>query len=459
MFLSSLMGIARRSFLLALLLMLAGPVSASFAQQEQPLEPDQPKAPEKVEVAPAADADIARRLKGILTSTGWFEQPQVTVRDGVVFLDGRALRREHREWAEQLAANTVDVAAVVNRLEVERSPWDISPALNELSDLWQETLKSLPLFAFGLLVLILFLGLSRLTASLARRGLARREVKPLLRDVGAKALAIPVFLVGLYIVLKISGLTRLALTVLGGTGIAGLVIGIAFRDIMENFLASILISTRNPFRSGDLIDIDGRTGIVQRVTTRGTVLMDFDGNHVQIPNATVYKNTIINYTANPKRRMDFAVGIGYEDSISAAQSIALEVIGAHPAVLHDPEPLVLVESLGAATVNLRLYFWFDGIRYNGFKVKSSLIRQVKRTLDEKGISMPDEAREIVFPKEVPVRLLSAEESVPSKRVPGPAQEPDEPVATAAEGDLGSEEETIREQGRHARNPEEGENLL
>lgn len=452
---STLMAIGFRLLFPALAFVLVCGVPAADAQQE---ETD--RRPAKVDVNPFADADIARRLEGILASTGWFENPQVTVREGVVFLDGRALRREHREWAEQLAANTVDVTAVVNRLEVERSPWDLSPALQEVRDLGQEALKNLPLFAFGLLILFLFLLLSRLIATLARREMVRRGVKPLLSDVGAKALAIPVFLVGLYVVLKISGLSRLALTLLGGTGIAGLVIGIAFRDIMENFLASILISTRNPFHAGDVIDIEGRTGVVQGVTTRGTVLMDFEGNHMQIPNATVYKSTITNYTANPKRRMDFTVGIGYDASIAAAQSIALEIIGNHPAVLQDPEPLVLVENLGAATVNMRLYFWFDGTRYNGLKIKSALIRQVKRTFTERGISMPDEAREIIFPQEIPVRLLREEEQgrtpAAAKR---PAQEPVEPVATEAEGDLGSEEEKISEQARSARNPEEGQNLL
>ncbi len=453
----------RMVFLLTILLLvpLSG-ISAGQQEAEAPAAGLTP--PERVEVEAASDPAIAERLEGILESTGWFEAPSVAAREGVVFIDGRAMRREYREWAGQLAANTEGVAAVVNRLKVERSPWDFSPALEELRDLWQEAIKTFPLFAFAVVILAVFLLLTLFTAEIIRRLLGRRGVKPLLRDVGAKAAAIPVFLVGLYIVLKVSGLSRLALTVLGGTGIAGLVIGIAFRDILENFLASILISTRNPFKSGDLIEIEGRTGVVQKVTTRGTVLMDFDGNHVQIPNATIYKSTIINYTANPRRRMDFTVGIGYEDAIGEAQTAALATVSSHPAVLADPEPLVLVESLGAATVNLRVYFWFDGIRYNGPKIRSSLIRRVKRSFMDQGISMPDEAREIVFPRGVPVRL--SREEVPLEEAP-PAEirraeleaEPEEPVATAAEGALESEEGKIREQARTARVPEEGEDLL
>jgi small-conductance mechanosensitive channel len=292
----------------------------------------------------------------------------------------------------------------------------------------------------------------------------------LLRQVAARAVAIPVFLVGVYLVLRIAGLTQMAATVVGGTGLAGLVIGIAFRDIAENFLASLLISAQRPFAIDDLIEVEGWLGFVQSVTTRGTVLMMLDGNYVQIPNATIYKAAIKNLTANPRIRQDFTVGIGYDDSIAFAQETALKVLREHPAVLSEPESLVLVENLGAATVILRVYFWFDGREHSILKVRSSVIRLVKAAFIEAGISMPDEAREVVFPHDVPVRMVGGETDAGNGAAtrttvrtprgtdagPRPAEEP---VSTAAEGDLASETEQIRQQAQASRNPEEGENLL
>jgi small-conductance mechanosensitive channel len=187
-----------------------------------------------------------------------------------------------------------------------------------------------------------------------------------------------VFLLGLYIVLRIAGLTRLALTVIGGTGLVGLVIGIAFRDITENFLASIFLSIHRPFEGGDLVQIDSILGYVQRLTVRTTVLMTLDGNHVQIPNATVYKSTIRNYTSNHNRRDDFIIGIGYDVPIAEAQPLAMQVLRDHPAVLNDPESWVLVNDLGTATVNLKVYFWLDGSQHSWLKVRSSVIRLIKR---------------------------------------------------------------------------------
>lgn len=418
---------------------------------------------DQVEVEPrASDADIAQRLTRIMNSTDWFIDLNIQVNEGVVFLDGRTTNAGFRDWATELAQKTRDVVAVVNRLHIiERSAWELSPAWDEIQRLWQQTVQKLPRLGLGLLVLGVAVLSAILLAGATRRAFAQR-LKPLLCDLAARAVSIPVVLLGVYLMLKIGGLSALAATVLGGTGLIGLVAGIAFRDILENYLASILISLRNPFKFDDLVEIAGHTGIVQRVTTRGTILMNLDGNHVQIPNAVVYKSIILNYTANPNRRETFTVGIGYESEVAMAQDIALRVLANHPAVLKDPEALVLVDQLGAATVNLRVSFWYEGTTYNGPKIKSSVIRLVKRAFEQHGISMPDEAREVIFPQGVPVHMV--EHAVLEQ---GEVEKPSEQHATikpemvkvSGEGDFTSEEKPLRKQARQARIPEEGADLL
>ncbi len=266
-----------------------------------------------------------------------------------------------------------------------------------------------------------------------------------------------IFLLGVYLIFEIADLTGAALTIISGTGLLGIILGIAFRDITENFLASILLSIHNPFQTGDLVEIAGFTGYVQGLTMRVTLLMSLDGNHIQIPNSIVYKSNIRNYTSNPNRREEFLVGIGYDDTISQAQEIALNVLEKHEAVLKDPEPWVLVDSLGKATINLRVYFWLDGSQHSWLKVRSSVIRLVKRAFQAEGISMPDEAREVIFPKGISVQMLESEEgkAMPEKPVP---KEP-ENLATDSESGLRSEAEEIKEQGKQARLPEGGKNFL
>ena len=424
-------------------------------------------APAKVDVNPVArDEEIRKRLQNVLDATDWFIDPQVRVEEGVVFLNGQVESDELKKWAGDLARNTQDVVAVANRMELLEPPvWDFRPAWSGLLILWHDFIRLLPFIAFGLLILALSVGAGMLATGGARVFLRRRIRTKLLQNVIARGAGMLVFLCGAYLILRVSGLTQLALTVVGGTGLIGLVVGIAFREITENFLASIFLSMQRPFETGDLVEVSGVIGYVQQLNMRTTILMTLEGNLVQIPNAMVYKSNLSNFTTNSNRREDFVVGIGYDDAINEAQEIARKVLADHPAVLNDPEPSVLADSLGRSTVNLRIYFWLNGREHSWLKVRSSVIRLVKRAFQKHGISMPDEAREVVFPQGVPVTVLDgkpadAHGAMPAKRLP--AESPHEEldvVSTKAEAGLYSEAVVIEEQARQAQLLKEGENLL
>ncbi|CAN5283619.1 mechanosensitive ion channel family protein [soil metagenome] len=436
-------------------------------QPAKKLPPDKEQkyeVPAKVDVKPVAhDEEIRQRLQRVLEATGWFTDPSVTVQEGIVFLSGQTQTDDLKKWAGDLARNTQDVVAVANRIDVlEPSAWDFDPAWNGLRTLWRDIIRSLPVVVFGLFILLLSVGSALLATRVARRLLHKRIRAQLLRAVIARSIGIIVLLTGVYIILRVAGLTQLALTVVGGTGLVGLAVGIAFRDITENFLASIFLSMHKPFESGDLVEITGVTGYVQQLNMRTTVLMTLNGNLMQIPNATVYKTNIRNFTTNPNRREDFLVGIGYDDAISEAQEIARKVLVEHPAVLKDPEPSVLADSMGTATINLRVYFWLNGREHSWLKVRSSVIRLVILAFQEHSISMPDEAREVVFPKGIPVTLLQdkprdggqgAEETV------GGTPMNNRDASTRAEGGLDSEAAVIKEQAQNVSPLRHEENLL
>lgn len=133
---------------------------------------------------------------------------------------------------------------------------------------------------------------------------------------------------------------------------------------------------------------------------------------------------------------------------------------AHPAVLKEPEPLVLVDALGDATVNLRIYYWFDSATYAPNKINSALLRLSKNALMDGGIELPDPAREVVFPKGVPVTQMDAvpkREKLPSKKARVSVDETS--AATASEGDLAKEEAEVSGRAKGASVPEAAENLL
>jgi small conductance mechanosensitive channel len=442
----------------------AGIQAQSQGQDAPPERSPETAVPDQVDVPPAADdSQIQERLTGILNATGWYTDAEVEVNEGVVFLRGTTDTDEYRRWAGDLARNTQDVAAVVNQMQVtEPDIWDYEPAFTGMQDLWNSILRSIPFFIFGIIVLVIFWGISTLVAKGTRYYIRRRDFSPLLQDIAARTVAVVVFLLGIYIVFHIADLTQVALTVLGGTGLLGIILGIAFRDITENFLASIFLSIQNPFRAGDLVQIDGTTGFIQRLTIRATLMMTLDGNHLQIPNSTVYKSSILNYTSNPNQRTRFTIGIGYNDSIAAAQEIGAKILQEHPAVLMEPEPWILVDELAASTINLQYFFWVDGSRHNILKVKSSVLRQIKTAYVKEGISMPDELRERIFPDGVSVQVAAdgaAEPDKPLAEKPVHYSAEDSKVATQAEGELKSNDDEILEQARRSRSPEEGDDLL
>ena len=336
--------------------------------------------------------------------------------------------------------------------------------VSSLNAYWQAFIVKLPAIALGLLVLMLTLWLAGRVSQALIRPVRYLSSSPLLRSVSQRAVSLILILLALYIFLKLSGLTEFAVAIMSGTGVLGLILGFAFRDIAENMIASLLLTVQRPFRIDDVVQINSYTGVVQKVTTRATTLVDFDGNHIQIPNAVIYKGTIKNLTANPKMRGQFTLGIGYDADCQQAQRLALQLIGEHPNVLKEPEPLVLVDELGSATVNLKVYFWINVESTSVIKMASVLMRDLVVLFTAQGISMPDDAREVIFPQGVPVTMVNNQEQVSDNKEPvkrSPASKPPSAPekSQTAHDDVSSENDDIRRQAEEARAPEQGANIL
>jgi small-conductance mechanosensitive channel len=201
------------------------------------------------------------------------------------------------------------------------------------------------------------------------------------------------------------------------------------------------------------------------MNTRSTVLLSPEGNHIQIPNSTIFKSTIVNFTASPTRRDTIEVGIGYEGSVAQAQEIVLAVLEAHEAVMREPAPMVLVDQLASSTVNIKAYFWVNAHDFSMLKVKSVILRLVKKELTEAGISMPDDAREVIFPHGVPIVQL---EGATEKRARAMAEieitdstnavEPEQ-TDVASEADLANEQTEVEQLADAVEAPEGGTDLL
>lgn len=212
---------------------------------------------------------------------------------------------------------------------------------------------------------------------------------PFLHDILRQLLRAGVVLAGVVVALELAGASSLLGTVLGAAGVLGLAVSFALRDTVENYLASVLLSLRQPFAPDDHVVIGESEGRVVRLTPRATILMTLDGNHLRVPNAQVFKARILNYSRNPKRRLQFELGVGSDQPLTHAQTLASRTLAATPGVLPDPGPTCLVTALGDSNVVLACFAWVDQTTHDFGYVRSQAIVRVKRAFDDAGIAMPE----------------------------------------------------------------------
>jgi len=176
--------------------------------------------------------------------------------------------------------------------------------------------------------------------------------------------------------------------VLAGLGFFSLAIGFAFQDILENTLAGVLLLFRQPFRSGDQIEVQERSGTVEAITIRETRIRTFNGKLILIPNRDVYKSAIRVQTHFELRRLSFEVGIAYENDPAEATRVTVAALNGVERVATEPRPEALVSELGSSTVQIEARFWTSPRQLDALGVLADSIVAVKAALDAAGIELP-----------------------------------------------------------------------
>ncbi len=169
-------------------------------------------------------------------------------------------------------------------------------------------------------------------------------------------------------------------------GAAGLAIGLALKDSLANFSSGIMLILFSPFKVGDVVTVAGETGKVVQIHVFNTILNTGDNQRKIIPNGIISNATITNITANPTRRIDLVVDIGYDDDIRKAKQTLEEIMAAESRILPEPAPFVAVSELADSSVNLVVRPWVT--KENYWDVFFALTEKIKITFDERGISFP-----------------------------------------------------------------------
>lgn len=274
----------------------------------------------------------------------------------------------------------------------------------EISAAWQKVqgmingfIALIPNILLAIVVFSIFFVVAGMIRRLVRRlTLKRRHARNLGLILGRVAQWI-ILLVGLFVALSIIIPTLRAGDLVQLLGISGVAIGFAFRDILQNFLAGILILLTEPFQLDDQIIFKDFEGTVENIQTRATTIRTYDGRRIVIPNSELFTNSVTVNTAFDHRRLEYDVGIGYGDDIEEARQLILEAIHETEGVLRDPAPDAIVVDLAASSVNIRARWWVKPPRRaDVLDLQDKVLTAIKNKLVANGIDLPFPTQQILF---------------------------------------------------------------
>jgi small-conductance mechanosensitive channel len=242
----------------------------------------------------------------------------------------------------------------------------------------------------AVVILLLGMWLSRRLSKTLDRAFERAHMEATLRGF-LRNIAYAAMLV-IVIVAALQSLGVPTTSVMAVLGAAGLAIGLALKDSLSNIASGVMLIVQRPFHVGDFVQAAGLEGTVDQIRVFQTRLRTVDNRVVVVPNSLITTAPIINFTANPQRRIDLAVGVGYEDDLKAARAVLLEVAAANPLVLAAPPPEALVTTLGESSVNLELRAWVNTPDYGN--ARSELTAAVRDGLVERGLNIPYPQRDL-----------------------------------------------------------------
>ncbi len=250
------------------------------------------------------------------------------------------------------------------------------------------TQSSLGAFLFNIVIAAMIIIVGRIVVKwivkLLRKIMVRADLDPILVNF-AGSIASSILLV----IIVIAALDRLGVdttSFIAVLGAAGLAIGLALKDSLQNFAAGIMMIIFRPFKLGDFIEAGGISGVVEKINVFSTIMKTGDNREIIIPNAQIYAGAITNFSARDTRRIDMVFGIGYGDDMLKAKQIMQDILTSHELILDDPAPVIMVAELGDSSVNFNVRPWVKSSDY--WPVRSDLLEKIKLAFDENNISIP-----------------------------------------------------------------------
>ena len=345
----------------------------------------------QIEIAQTAqhDNEIRQRISGIFSEIEGLQGVNVSVTQGVVTLTGETPNEKKAQQAINLTNRLTDVVTVEDRINRTLDVQDnVTTVYQSIKAQTKNLIKASPLLLVGIILFALVTWFGSWLSN-RQKMWQRLTPNPFVAELLSQTVKVIFIVFGLILALSLIGAETILGTLLGGAGVIGIAVGFAVKDTIENYIASLMLSIRQPFRARDHIVINGKEGIVVRLTSRATILMTLDGNQLRIPNAEVFKSTILNYSKNPERRFSFELGVDTNDDPLAAIKVAIDVIRDLDFVLDKPKAVATIKEVGDSSIILDFKIWVNQLETDFSKARSIAIREAKHALENAGFSLPE----------------------------------------------------------------------
>ena len=271
---------------------------------------------------------------------------------------------------------------------VQPRPFDPGIVWQTLRDLGNGFFAQLPYIILGILVVGVFVIIARIVKRVIHAAGQKTRLDITLADLLGRLASLLIIILGIFVAAVVVFPAFKPGDLVAGLGITSVAVGFAFKDVLQNFFAGILILWRKPFVVGDQLKFREFEGTIEEINVRSTRIKTFDGERAVIPNGDVYTNAVLVKTAYDRRRVRFVVGIGYLDDIEKGRSTIKQVLDETEGVMPDPGPWIYVSELAPSSVNFTVYFWVESNQANVLKVSDKVATGIKYALDRAGIDMP-----------------------------------------------------------------------
>ena len=241
----------------------------------------------------------------------------------------------------------------------------------------------------ALILLVLGFWVIKLTARLITRALSKKMDVSAAQFLGQTLYAVLLAVLFVAVLSQLGVNTASLLAVMGALGLA---VGLALKDSLQNLASGFLLVALHPFNKGDYIEGAGTAGTVEKLTMLHTYLITPDNRRIMVPNSGLTGSNLVNYSSEPRRRLDIFVGVSYDDDVREVKALLLKLAEEDERVLSDPTPMAAILDFGDNSVDFTLRVWVNTENY--WALKWDLMERIKLKFDDANISIPYPQRDV-----------------------------------------------------------------